>query len=511
MQFDTNRFKSIPLHPFLIAGYAVLALLGHNIEEIPPVVALRGLLVTLAACTIIYLGNRLWLKDWRKAAILTTIMLVLFFSYGHVYDYLEGIHSLGRHRYLAPIYLGLFILSVWWIRKEKRDLRAANHFINLIAVVALVFPLYQITLFAFRSSGAAAESAHASETASDLTLPKNQPAPDIYYIILDAYARDDALAEDYGLDNKPFLKELSDQGFYVATCSQSNYAQTQLSLGSSLNMNFLNTLSRHFVAGSTTRVGLDEIIHNNTVRRELKSLGYKTVAFETGFMGTQWENADLYLSPRNPGLLGGGLNDFEVMLLRTSGGLLLQDGVISLPKYIQPDFNNPRRIHRDLILYDLDQLAKLPSVPGPKFVFAHMVIPHPPYVFGPNGEFTDFDKDPYSGYRDQIEYINKRIVPVLEKIIHDSATPPIIIVQGDHGSVNAPPNLRMDILNAYYLPDGGAQALYKNISPVNTFRVIFNTYFGGKYPLLEDVSYYSIYQHPFDYTVIPNTRPGCNP
>ena len=68
---------------------------------------------------------------------------------------------------------------------------------------------------------------------------------------------------------------------------------------------------------------------------------------------------------------------------------------------------------------------------------------------------------------------------------------------------------RTPILNAYYLPGQAASHLYESISPVNTFRLILNQYFGGQYPLLKDISYFSVYKTPFDYTVIPNKRPGC--
>jgi len=49
----------------------------------------------------------------------------------------------------------------------------------------------------------------------------------------------------------------------------------------------------------------------------------------------------------------------------------------------------------------------------------------------------------------------------------------------------------MEILNAYYLPERGKAALYESISPINTFRVILNLYFGAHLELLSDESYYS--------------------
>jgi len=49
---------------------------------------------------------------------------------------------------------------------------------------------------------------------------------------------------------------------------------------------------------------------------------------------------------------------------------------------------------------------------------------------------------------------------------------------------------RISILNAYYLPDGGEKHLYKSITPVNTFRLVLNHYFGSDYEMLKDVSYW---------------------
>ena len=64
----------------------------------------------------------------------------------------------------------------------------------------------------------------------------------------------------------------------------------------------------------------------------------------------------------------------------------------------------------------------------------------------------------------------------------------MIIIQGDHGLDT---EARMAILNAYYLPGDGAKMLYPTITPVNSFRVVFNAYFGQEYPILPDTSLYS--------------------
>ena len=48
----------------------------------------------------------------------------------------------------------------------------------------------------------------------------------------------------------------------------------------------------------------------------------------------------------------------------------------------------------------------------------------------------------------------------------------------------------MPILDAYYVSDEARADLYPEITPVNSFRVLFNHYFDADYPYLEDLSYY---------------------
>jgi hypothetical protein len=201
------------------------------------------------------------------------------------------------------------------------------------------------------------------------------------------------------------------------------------------------------------------------------------------------------------------INDFENLLIRTTAARVLAEGIAFLN--LPPDWEARDRIHREQILYTLDELRQMPEVPGPKFVFAHLVIPHWPHVFGPNGESVHDQPDSATGYRNQVIFINKQIIPILENILSKSSTPPVIIIQGDHGSIIESPERRMSILNAYYLPAGGESALYENISPVNSFRVVLNEIFGDNAPLLDDKSYYSIYADPYNYQIIPETRPGC--
>jgi len=286
-----------------------------------------------------------------------------------------------------------------------------------------------------------------------------------------------------------------------------------LSISSSLNMDYLQTLDPDYADPQhNSRAALPEYIHHGAVRQYLESLGYHIIAFDSGLTWTNLLDADVFLkfSGRSVEFMGmlERINEFESMLLDTSGALLLTDATVKLPELFQPKIGL-KRMHRERVLYALNKLPETTAIPSPKFVFAHIVSPHFPYVIGPDGEMLDKDINGEVGYVGQVTYINKRIIPILGQIIAGSDNPPVIIIQADHGSVISDPAHRMQILNAYYLPGGGDQLLYDSISPVNSFRLVFNHYLGASYDLLDDLPYFSSYETPFDFSLQEDANSNC--
>ena|SRR5258708_7783110 len=86
---------------------------------------------------------------------------------------------------------------------------------------------------------------------------------------------------------------------------------------------------------------------------------------------------------------------------------------------------------------------------------------------------------------------------------------PVIILMGDHGPPAnlGSPELRMQNLDAYLVDSNAKSKLYNSITPVNSFRIILDEYFGSDYPLLDDVSYYAyqLRQLKNSPTIIENT------
>ena len=508
-----DRLSAFPWHSLLVALYAPVGLGAHNIGQIPLGFIPRAVIFSGLLAIILLFAGWFFLRNWQVAGIVATIILILFLSYGHLYNFLEGLEIggffIGRHRYLAAAWLVVACVGIWWATRKARKYASLTSTLNLMSVVLLAMPVAQLLLYEVRSTSVPRiETGKPQETKVlyQVQPPDTSQLRDVYYIILDAYGRSDVLLNLVNYDNSAFLHRLEEMGFYVVDCAQSNYSKTDLSLSSSLNMQYVTALDSALTPDSTDRVPLWNLIKDNQVKLLFQEMGYRTVAFETGFDFTHLNNIDVLYSPERKGF-----NEFEILYVRTTIARLLDDaGLLARFRY------TPEDRKRDLILFDLDTLRELPSTPGPKFVFAHLVIPHQPFVFGPDGEsfiipekvhkgntyYTN--RDYRLGYANQVAFISDRIAQVLESILEKSSVPPIIIIQGDHGPSHFDVPSRMAILNAYYFPDHES-ALYPEITPVNSFRLLFNSYFNTDFDLLEDVSYYSEYPNAYQFDVAPNT------
>ena len=341
--------------------------------------------------------------------------------------------------------------------------------------------------------------------------------PDVYYLILDGYGRSDVLEEYHGVNNSDLTNELRRMGFYVADQSTANYVKTVHSLASALDLLYLSEVAERAGITAESEGGfkiLAELLKHNQVMQTLRQLGYTVTTFASGWGATERILTDGYRSPAVD------FTEFET-------GLLALTPVPTILRKLQ--LMTPLRAHRHRVLYVFDTLPGLSEERSPKFVFAHILCPHYPYTFDEDGGFQDHEPGDYrwnenqnpagynaaeyrkltlDGYGPQVRFLTRRITETIAQILQRSPHPPIIILQGDHGpdSLCHPtePDLaclheKFPILNAYYLPNGGDKMLYPEITPVNTFRVIFNHYFGANFELLPDRNYWSTYIKPLQF------------
>ncbi len=521
-----KKNNPIPFYPLLMAVFPALSLLGHNIQEISARGAVRSLLVCSVLALLVWAVCRLLARSWQLAAVLTAWFLLLFFSYGSVHTAIEGAQILGvivgRHRILLPVWglllLGGGALILWKLRVNPNLTRI----LNAVSVFLLIMPLYQIASYNLRAWQSQRQLAgdHTVQAAS-VSLNAPEELPDVYIIILDSYMRSDVLQTTFGVDNQPFIDALTDLGFYVAPCSMSNYAYTPLSIASILNMTYIDQL-KDYLAPLTDRTPLFGLIQHNAVRTNFESLGYKTVSI-ISYEPLKWDDADYYF-PTDPDTLRAQqsapfLSQFERMLGRNTALKILLDQPILTSQSDEIPANYPYADHVRQQRYILHQFQEIITYRGPKLVFVHINIPHPPYAFNADGTLIENPPplpwlvplawdDYVKYYSGQVQYITSAILPILTEIVESSDPAPIIVIQGDHGGDSAN---RLGILNAYYAPDSVIQQLYPNITPVNSFRIIFNEVFGADYAILPDASYLSTQQEFYNFTLFEETMPSCKP
>ena len=486
---------------------------------------MRSLVGILVVVLVIMVILKRILGDGLKTSLLISGLILFVFAFGHVRNLvLEVIGSpLGLEWDILLVSVWLLLVG-WWvyfIMRRVSDPSVLARFFTYFGGILILFPLItQVRISnTVRDVDAQIESyrAHLLE-AHDLTASMDRIAPiadedlpDVYYIILDAYARQDVLKDLYQFDNSEFIQTLEDNDFYIAQESRSNYDSSELSIASSLNMLHFLDMSDFFGGEGAIEEGLARMAPSYLIDHALifdafKELGYTTVAFNSGYPGTEHKGADIYVQSSD--IQDASLQSlgFEFMLLDTSiGKALLQIGNGAWMPH-----EKMFEAHRSRILFTLDQLSSFSDKEGPHFIYAHIVNPHTPFVFGPDGErvqgldpFTLLDARPGDQrnvdlYRGQVQHINKLVTAAIEEILKNSAVPPIIIIQADHGSKvfsGAEPSLedrerlQFEILNALHIPGIYEGALSPKMSPVNTFRIILNELSTANFPLLKDRSY----------------------
>jgi hypothetical protein len=482
------------LHPLFFAVAPILFLYAHNRSEVASVWVLAALGASLCATLVLWALSTAFLRDVDRAALVVSLFLVEFFFYGRVFDLIW--HPLSRvlsanaaHALFVTVFALLLAGGVALVRSSRIDPRAWGSLLSLASGLLVLFSSVDLARSVFRSEDTP-EPETAATVAPDLV---DSPAkPDIYFVILDGYARADMLEKYYDFDNSAFVDALRARGFHVARNSRSNYFLTFLSLASTLNMRMLDKPKKR-----ADRLDAYAMVKKHEVGRILHEHGYRIVHFATNYGGTETSDmADIFYSYRPPLLQ----NEFISVLLRTTA--------------LRPFEPNVAHLH----LYMMEHIVEVPSIPGPTFTLFHLVLPHNPYVFARDGTVREnvpmtLEKQgkreswqDKQAYIDQLGYLNGRIESIVDELIARSPNPPIIVIQSDHGSaINRDGDQRdywierTSTLNAIYAPPAIVARWGDAPHSVNTFRIILGELFGLDLPPLPPRFLFSKYGAPYNW------------
>jgi hypothetical protein len=474
--------------PFLLATYPIISLAAANNPAEVPQEEVALLLSVVGAGTLIMTGALLLgLRDAPRAAAIASLLALVFFAYGHVAqginDWSLGSFEFGRQRFLLPgTVLTTLVLLVVVIR-YGRGLRQL--LIGIGAAVFLLTAFNSVQMMRGWSEGTSSSSALASATLHDAS-----ELPDIYWLLFDMYGREDVLHDMYDFDNSPFLDELESMGFFIADAARTNYVPTQNSIPATLSMNHIADLREEERANVTRGRGTNNWrLESSVIGATASALGYELHSMSSKD-ATVW-----------------GMSDFSAIFLDSTALLAVNTGPIRQwwARNWAPGF-----------VRNIERVEDLTSISNPTFTFSYSLPPHPPFLYGRDGTIrgdvaVDFRpaagfaaSDSKDRYIDQLIFVNGVILETVRAIIDTSDEFPIIVVQTDHGPASNLPvggslddepseqllNEMMPILNAVLIPDKCSSALYPELSPVNTFRTIFDACLGTEFGRVSDASYF---------------------
>jgi len=476
------------LTPLIIAMSPVLFLWYHNVEKTQTqglgLIILSFILVSSVPIIIVFTVVR----NSYRSIVLSSILISLFFTHGHILHLLISISNFNNFYVLNGVLVICYLILIVLTHRSlsKRDnIKPLVKFFFIYGLLMVCWPTYGILKFHFFDKSHYERNIAIPDNLQNLTPEENvsEELPDIYYIILDGYCREDILKSSYGYDNSPFIRSLEERGFYIGSQSTSNYPYTHLSLASTLNLQYFNDKT------GITPVEAYPLIHDNIAARYLKKKGYQYITINTNWSGTEISKiADIQYKKLFS-------NEFLAVLLNRS-----------VAQILMPSF-------AELHLFSFASLKEISLLESPKFVFAHFILPHSPYVFDAEGkelldtldtpseliwEKKDMSLAGQKAYIEQLKFTNKKVIELIDTLVSNSRKKPIIIIQSDHGWETVERSQkdqqylteRYSILNAWLVHDDIKNQLTNNMTSVNTFRTLFSSLFNDNYPELEIHSFY---------------------
>lgn len=483
-----------------MAIFPILAVYSANLTLVPLQHLVRPLAAALAAALVLQAVLSLVLRDKARGAAAAAALFVWWWSFSWLTPYLEQV----GYGMTVPLYVvgavAVAALASWWRPKALP--------LNIMGACITGFSALNIAwlILAPGQTTASAASSQAS-----LALPPG-PRPDIFHIVLDGFGRTDVLKKQMEVDLSWFDAELEKRGFKIARQARTTFVQTELSVSSTLNMDFLQNLVPEGTEREAGKARLKPLIQEPLVAQKLMASGYRYIAIGTGFDGLWLGRYQL------PTRAEGSVSLFEGTLIsRTPWGLA--SGVAS----------SQYDLHREQIKGAFTQLDDL-AIPTakPRFVVAHILAPHPPFVFDeeggsvrPKGPFGYWDGSDYlthvgsnsdyqAGYRAKVTYTARRLIQTIDKLQAQGRSP-VIILQGDHGSkVGLDQNSleKTDLQEAFsilYAVSHGPEIDFElpdKDNSVNTYRRLFTAMGAKNLPLKPVTSWYSTAPQPFRFTEV---------
>lgn len=528
MAMPAMRSRLISFYPLLFAIFPILSLAADSPGEYRLSDLQVLVLLTLALTAGLQMLLMLVLHRHTSTGLASCIALLVvgwFFYFGPFSQLLIEIgYTLSRPRTLAA---GVTLAVIAWLVWARPRLQRFTVFMTLTGSLLVTAASVRIVVHQLSAADLLRRQTARRDATSALAVvhrsasTKHLPSRDIYLLVLDGYASGAVLEKSYHFSNRAFEDSLRALGFTIPRSVQSNYVQTQLSLTSLLNFDHVRPLTVGLGREKRAATVLRRLIESNRLVEFLKREEYTFVFVPSSWYGTQGNhNANVTLRPWRGFSLG---RELSRTPLRRA---LQQSSLLNLLVH-----NMASQAEADYLLRSFRAISSVPRMTKPTFLFAHVLMPHPPYVLDAechpvdSGTKLTQDEDQWAnrkGYLGQIQCVNRLVLELVREIIRHSPVSPIVVLQGDHGpairdqvgrptawAVSASEAAeRFGTFGAYYVPGGADTAFAGRVTPVNVFRRILRYYFGAELPDVRDALYFSVWDRPYDFVEFEVTGGG---
>ena len=489
-----NTKKKFSFYIFLFATFPFLLLFQENINEIHLQDIFLPIFFSIGIIFIPWIILRKFIGSDKSALILSFLIIILML-FAYVRSSLWKInwatgeieaHFLAQNIILIPIFIPIVILGIIFISRKKITSKVTTT-MNVVGFVILLSIISQIGIFYLEHNASVDEV----KSYFDIEIPiinENQK-PNIYVIILDSYPGELRLNDFYNYDNSEYYQQLRERGFYLQTSTFSNYAHTEYSVPSMLNLNYLDSIIKE--KKFQNLLLMKDLSTDSIVADIFRENGYKLFSY--------------------------GVNDYTY--LKDGKNLckeksILNDAILNTFYSTYVPINSIRNFlvmndsnRADEILCTIDSLKNFNSkVDEPFFIYAHIMFPHRPYIFDSSGnvidEITENDKIKFA-FLDQVKFANKFSIEIIDSIQNKDPNS-VIILTADHSDrIGLGDNeiknyiASMNVMTALSFP-GKNPPIQEKITNVNLFRILFNTYFDTEFEILENRIFWYDPHNPYE-------------
>jgi hypothetical protein len=482
--------RTRPFFWLLVPWFFLLKNVELYFTAIPPEqIGLLLLKYTVGACILYFLLYRLFRKNGFKAALACTLLLVIYFFYPQLDDFIQSqnwLHPFTRYRWSIPAAILVIATLLILIVRLNRPSVKAIFFLNLVGIL---FCLSAFIPILFKTFNPPSPKLYTERRAPLWQRAPSGNRPDIYFILLDEYPGNEGLQKIYGYSNEKLVSSFSRRGFYIPDSARTNYNYTFFSMPSIFNMSYLEggVNGKNKVEGLLKFSSGVDLMQNSQLVRFLKD-------DHTGYSITN-------LSPF--------LLDDSGSRVRKFTNMALEDNLIEsqtlwhwfsnkfgwmIPSSFVWRFMNSQdydlQFYNEFVRQKLLDASHSPRNDH-RFVYAHLFMPHTPFFKDSAGNDVDFrqfvtkikENDPIYGrlrYMDYVKYTNRMLIATVDTLINNDPRS-IIIVMSDHGfrGVRSKDNF-LQFNNQFYIrtPDKDYSGWPRTVDAVNVFRILLNTQFG---------------------------------